>query len=119
MNTFVQDTQSVGEVESVLFETLQQGTTDMLVTILNRGINTINYRFQTSSDGGSTWEDMGLPGTDVNNTLQSAQVRSFKVASNSSRSRLVGNASGGAILDFSLTRYFPRASGSSVPLINL
>jgi hypothetical protein len=32
---------------------------------------------------------------------------------------LIGNASGGAFLEFSITRYFDRASGGAIPILNL
>ena len=117
MQTFVQDLQVVPEVQGVLFSTLTPGPVTASVTLQNRGTNTMNYIFQQSNDGGATWQDMDVLGTAYNNTLTAAQVRSFVLTSASSLVRLVGYASGGTTLDFSLARFFNRASGGSAPLL--
>lgn len=111
------DGQLVGETESTLFTILQQGPTDFLVVLKNSGVNTANYRFQEYT--GAAWVDLGASGTDFYNTLIASQVRSFKVSSSYPQVRLVGNASGGAFLELSIQRYFNRASGGTVPLLNL
>ena len=117
MNTFIQDTQVVGETTATLFEMLQSGPTNALVTIKNTGVNTLNYVFQEFN--GTAWVDLDDPGTDLNNTLTAAQMRAVQVQSSYPQVRLRGDASGGASLDFAIQRYFNRASGGSVPLLNL
>lgn len=117
MNTIVQDLQVIGETESTLFEVLQQGPTAMLVTFLNRGVNTANYRWQALI--GSTWTDMAELGDPLNSTLSAGQVRQMAVTSAYPQVRCVGYASGGATLDFTISRYYNRASGAALPLIAL
>jgi len=117
MTINVNDTQVVGETLSTLFSVLQQGPVAMLVIIKNSGVNTLNYRFQEYN--GSTWVDLGASGSDLNNTLSEDEVKSFKVSSNYPQVRVVGNASGGASLDFDVTRYVDRASGGPLPILNL
>jgi hypothetical protein len=113
----VVDGQTVSETLSTLFSVLQQGPVAFLVIIKNSGVNTINYRVQEYN--GSSWADLGASGTDFYNTLTAGQVRSFKVSSNYPQVQVVGNASGGAFLDFSITRYSQRASGGAVPILSL
>ncbi len=117
MNIFVQDSQIVAETEGVLFNTIQQGPVEMLVQLRNAGSNTINYRFQENN--GVNWVDLDVLGTDVNNTLVASQVRHIKVMGSNPQVRLVGNASGGSMLEFSITRYHARVSGGTVPVLNL
>lgn len=113
----MQDSQVVAETEGPLFVALQQGPVEALVQLRNAGANTINYRFQEFN--GTNWTDMGVLGTSYNNTLVAAQVRQFAVASNYPQVRLVGNASGGSVVEFSLTRYHTRVSGGYVPVLTL
>lgn len=117
MITHVTDGQVVGETLATLFSAVQQGPVSFLITLKNAGINTMNYRFQEYN--GTAWVDMGTSGTDYYNTLSSNEVKSFKLTSNYPQVQMVGNASGGAYLEFSLTRYHNRAAGGSVPLLNL
>ena len=111
------DSQVVGETLSVLFSTIQQGPTSAVGFIKNSGVNTMNYRFQEFN--GTAWVDIDDPGTPLNNTLTANQVRAIEVVSNYPQVQMVGNASGGALLEFSLTRYANRASGGPLPIINL
>jgi len=113
----VTDSQLVGETNSVLWSVIQQGPVSMAVVIKNSGINTINYRFQEFD--GNVWTDMGASGTDYYNTLMSGEVKLFKVYSGRPQVRMVGNASGGALLEFSITRYAVRPSGGALPILNL
>jgi len=115
MQTFVQDLQTVGEVLSVMFSTVQQGAVSAGVILQNRGTNTINYVFE--SFDGTNWNALDSLGTDYNNTLVAGQVRIFELAAAQSQVRLRANASGGSTLDFSLTRYFNRGDGGAVPLV--
>lgn len=117
MEIFVSDSQICGEVESTMFTLLQQGPITAPAIIRNAGANTINYRFQESVNG--TWTDMDVQGTDMYNTLSAGQVKVVTVASNYAQVRLLGYASGGAIIEFSITRWFNRASGGNVPILSL
>jgi len=117
MTILVSDTQVVGETVSTLWSVLQQGPVAMTLIIKNSGVNVISYRFQEWN--GTAWADLGANGTDYYNTLIQNQVRSFKVESNYPQVRMVGNASGGAFLEFSVLRYADRSSGGSVPILNL
>jgi hypothetical protein len=117
MNIFVQDQQVVAETEGVLFSCMQQGPVESLFQLRNAGTNTINYRFQQFD--GNTWVDLDTLGTEVNNTLVASQVRHIKVTTSFPQLRLVGNASGGSMLEFSITRFHNRTSGGLVPVLNL
>ena len=75
------------------------------------------YRLQEYT--GTTWSDLGAVGSDYYSTLMPGEVKSFKVTSNYPQVQLVGNASGGAFLDFSIDRYWNRASGGAVPILAL
>jgi hypothetical protein len=111
------DSQLVGETQSTLFSVLQSGPVQMLVIIKNSGVNTMNYRFQEFN--GTSWVDLGTSGSDFYNTLSPNEVKIIKVASSFPQVQMVGNASGGAFLEFSITRYFNRASGGTLPILNL
>jgi len=89
----------------------------MSVVMKNSGVNTMNYRFQEFN--GTAWVDMGTNGSDYYNTLQVNEVKLLKVVSNYPQVQVVGNASGGAFLEFAVTRYVNRASGGSLPILNL
>ena len=115
MHTFVADSQAVAETEGVLFESLQSGAVDFAFIVQNVGVNTVNYRFQEYN--GTAWANMDVQGTDLYNTLSPDQVKSFKVESDYPRVRLVGNASGGSTIEFSLARFFNRSSGGALPLM--
>lgn len=111
------DSQVVGETSSTLFSVLQQGPVAMLVVIHNTGVNTMNYIFQEWN--GTSWVDLGASGSDFNNFLGQDAVKTFKVTSAFPQVRMVGNASGGAFLDFAVTRYVDRISGGPIPILNL
>jgi hypothetical protein len=113
----VTDSQLVGETLSTLWSTIQQGPVSMSVVMKNSGVNTMNYRFQEFN--GTAWVDMGTSGSDYYNTLQVNEVKLLKVVSNYPQVQVVGNASGGAFLEFAVTRYVNRASGGSLPILNL
>jgi len=89
----------------------------MLVVMKNSGVNTMNYRFQEFN--GSAWVDLGSSGSDYYNTLSVNEVKVLKVSSTYPQIQMVGNASGGAFLEFAVTRYFNRASGASIPILTL
>lgn len=111
------DGQVVGETSSTLFTMLQEGAVDALVIIKNSGVNTMNYRFQEYN--GTAWVDLGDSGSDFYNTLSASEVRSFALSSSYPKVQMIGNASGGAFLDFSITRYFNRSSGGAIPILSL
>jgi len=117
MVVHVTDAQVVGETESTLFSVIQQGPIGMTVIIKNTGVNTMNYRFQEYN--GTAWVDLDESGSDLYNTLSEDEVKTFRVESSYPQVRMVGNASGGAYLDFSVTRYSERQSGGSLPILSL
>jgi hypothetical protein len=109
MNVNHQDAQIVGELESQLFEFTNQGPVAAHVIIENEGVNTINYRLQEYN--GLNWADLGSVGDPLYNTLTPRQRRFLTVESNYARVRAVGNASGGAVMRFSVTRVIDRQPG--------
>lgn len=111
------DSQIIGETQSTLFSILQSGPINAMVIIKNSGVNTANYRFQEYN--GAAWVDLGTSGSDFYNTLSANEVKTLKLTSSYPQIQLVGNASGGAFLEFSVMRYFNRASGGSIPILNL
>lgn len=88
-----------------------------MAIVKNSGINTMNYRFQEYN--GTTWVDLGTAGSDYYNTLMPSEVKSFKVSSNYPQVQMIGNASGGAFIEFSVTRYWNRAAGGPLPIMAL
>lgn len=116
MQIFISDDQAIGETDAQAFLMLQQGPVSAAMTLKNLGANTINYHFQQQISG--TWSDITTLGTDMNNTLVAAQVRTIMVTSAYPQVRLMANASGGATLNFGLLRYSDRVSGGQLPLLN-
>jgi len=113
----VTDSQVVSEVSSTLWSTIQQGPVNAMVIIKNSGVNTMNYRFQEFN--GTAWVDLGASGSDYYNTLSVNEVKLIKLVSSYPQVQMVGNASGGAFLEFAVTRYSNRASGGPVPILTL
>ncbi len=111
------DSQVVGETEATLWSTIQQGPVDMSVVLKNSGVNTMNYRFQEWN--GTTWVDLGTSGSDFYNTLSVNEVKLLEVESTYPKVQMVGNASGGAFLEFAVTRYTNRSSGGPIPILSL
>ena len=119
MNVFVTDVQDVPSTEDVLFSILQQGSVQCLLTLRNIGASIIQYRFQQTADG-TTWTDLGLSGTDYNNTLTASPSQSILIRLGPTTYptvRLMGSASGGSTLEFTVTRLFNRSSGGALPLM--
>jgi hypothetical protein len=123
MITLVQDTETVPESggvsgKTVLFEILQQGPVSATIFIRNAGANQINYIFQEHN--GTTWVDMGLAGTDFNNSLAvgSLGLKLFKLTSAFAKVRIIANATGGSTLDFTVTRYVVRGSFGGIPILS-
>jgi hypothetical protein len=117
MVVHVQDGQVVGETQATLFTIIQPAPINAAVILKNSGVNTMNYDFQEWN--GSAWSDLGAVGSNLNSTLQSGQTILVEVDSSNSKVQLLGNASGGAFLEFSITRYFDRQSGGPIPILNL
>lgn len=117
MVTHVTDSQVVGETVSTLFSVIQQGPVGMMVVIKNSGVNVMSYRFQEYN--GTAWVDLGAAGSDFYNTLSVNEVKQMEVSSNYPQVQMVGNASGGAFLEFAVTRYTNRSSGGSIPILSL
>lgn len=115
MHIVVNDIQSVSEYEDTLFTLSAQGLNNTVVSMTNVGTNTVNYRFQEFT--GTAWSNIGLIGTDTYNTLISDQAVTIKVTSNYSQIRCVGNSSGGSIIEFTVQRSHPRASGGAIPIV--
>lgn len=113
MNVHLTDSQVVGETSSTLF-TLK-GTTEFMVTLKNAGVNTMNYRFQEFN--GSAWVDLDDSGTDFYNTLSADQTKNIKVAATYPQVRIVGNASGGAYLEFALMSEANREDGGGYTIL--
>lgn len=117
MITTVTDSQTVSETQSTLFTIIQASPIDAAVLIKNSGVNTINYTFQEWN--GNAWVDLGAAGTDLNTTLSPNQAKLVVVDSSNPKVQLIGNASGGSLLEFTATRYFDRSSGGPIPLLSL
>ena len=117
MMTFVADGQTVGESVSTMFTVLQQGPVGMAVTLRNSGVNVLTYRWQEWT--GTLWSDLGASGSPFYNTIMPGGVFSLQVTSSYPQVQLLGNASGGAFLDFSVSRFVQRSSGGPLPIMNL
>jgi hypothetical protein len=113
MTVFWTDNQVVGETEATLLTT--KGVTQFSITLKNSGVNTMNYRFQEYN--GSAWVDLGESGDDLYNTLTANQVRQIMVESSYPQVQIVGNASGGAFLEFSAMTEVNRPSGGSFTIL--
>ena len=111
------DGQTIGETSSTVFTVLQQGPVAMGIFLKNSGVNTANYRFQEYN--GTSWVDLGASGSPLYNTLSPGQVVNLLVTSNFPQVQLLANASGGAFIDFSVTRYWNRAAGGALPILAL
>jgi hypothetical protein len=118
MNVHVYDSQVVGETTSTLFTMVQASPVNALITLHNGGSHTINYSFQ-ALQGDGTWADIEelSPANDINSTLVAGQQKAIVVNSTTGQVQLVGNADGGSLLYFSVTRIYTRASGGPIPLL--
>ena len=117
MTTLCSDGQVVGETLSTFFTLVQASPIDAAIVLKNSGINTLNYRFQQWIN--NVWTDMGPSGGDYYNTLAANETKLIEVESSNPKVQMIGNASGGAFLEFSVLRVFERASGGPLPLMNL
>jgi hypothetical protein len=116
VQTFIQDLQVVGNTTGTLFSVTQVGTVAMSVILNNAGVNPVLYDFQSSPDG-ANWTDIQSFGNPLNNTLLPGTQVQVVVAGSYQFVRLIGSASGGSTLDFSIARFFNRTSGGYCPLI--
>jgi hypothetical protein len=107
------DNQVCGETESTLLTV--KGVTQFAITLKNSGVNTMNYRLQNYS--GSAWVDLGESGSDYYNTLSANQVRQIMVSATYPQVQIVGNASGGAFLEFSAMTEVNRPDGGSFTIL--
>lgn len=117
MHTFIQDTNAVTSVQSEMWRALQSSPLNLHVFLKNAGANNIDYQFQESSDG-QTWSAIA----NTSGTLTPAggsQLANYQIQSSLAMVRLVATSSSGSTIDFSVSRYFNRASGGSLPLLNL
>ena len=117
MVVHITDSQVVGEAVGTLFTIIQPAPIDAAIVLKNSGVNTMNYRFQEWN--GVSWVDMGASGSDFYNTLSPIETKLIEVESSNPKVQMIGNASGGAFLEFAITRYFNRDSGGAVPILNL
>jgi hypothetical protein len=101
--------------ESVATLVTVKGVTEFSITLKNSGVNTMNYRFQEFN--GSAWVDLGSSGSDYYNTLSEDQVRTIHVVATYPQVQIVGNASGGAFLEFSAMTEVNRANGGSYTIL--
>jgi hypothetical protein len=111
------DGQVVGETQSTVFTLLQQGPVSALIILKNSGVNTLNYDFQQFVNG--AWADIGTSGSDCYNTLRANEVLTLQIDSAYPQVRLLANASGGAFIDFSVTRFWNRIAGGALPIMAL
>jgi hypothetical protein len=119
------DVNIVGSIDDVLFELINQGSTDCQFFFSNLGSNTINYHFQQLVSG--SWVDISsTTGPDdaydnqvLTGTLMSAETRSIHLSGVANpQVRVMGNASGGATLWFQVSRFAVRGAGGKLPILN-
>jgi len=112
MQVRFQDDQIIAEVEGTAFETVVPPGTKNSIFFSNKGINTIEFRFQEHN--GTTWVDIGLAGSEFYNSLVKCATKHVVVTPNYNRFRMVASASGGSYLDFVIERHLERMSGGLV-----
>ena len=106
------DLQSIAEVQSVAFSMFLPGLAPAYVTMTNEGVNTINYDFQQNN--GTAFVDMGLPGSPTYNTIMPGQTVNVVIAPSYPQVQLLANASGGALLFFTVNVNTVRTSGGPI-----
>lgn len=107
--------------KSLMFEMLQAPTTQVQISIINRGANAIVYIFQQYNTGSAAWEDLGVSGTVYNTTLVAespSNVSLFAIDADYPKVRMIASASGASTLEFSIMRYFNRGDAGSIPLVS-
>lgn len=121
MNVVVTDFQVVGELDSSQFDFTNQGNVSASVILLNAGANAINYHFQQLVSG--IWQDLDQAGTPTNNVIPKVSGETstvslvLEVANKSVR--LMANASGASVLQFTVVRQATRTSGGNLPLVSV
>ena len=115
MLTYVDDTNTVGSTDGTMFTMPQQGVVSASAILQNLGTNTLTYHFQQFD--GANWDEMATIGQPLYNTLIPGQVTQVVITSIYPQVRLNASASGGSTIGFSVTRFFNRTQGGSVPLI--
>lgn len=113
MTVFFTDGQVVGESVATLLTV--KGVTTFTIILKNSGVNTMNYRFQQYN--GSSWIDLGASGSDFYSTLTQNQVKTLSVTASYPQVQVIGNASGGAFLEFSTMTEIDRPSGGSYTIL--
>ena len=82
----------------------------------NVGVNILSFTLNGTNDG-VTFTNIDQPGGATNNTLTSGQSTAFVVNQTYNRLVLVGYASGGSILDFSVSQLVARPSGGAINIL--
>lgn len=107
---------------TVLFTTIQPSTLQSFIIFSNVGVNPLTYVFEGSTDGGVTWVALGIQGSilnDIEPSSGSDSSRQTILPAGYSQIRMLGSASGGTVLHFSMTRQASRASGGALPILSL
>lgn len=103
----------VGETASAAFSVQQNGGLNLSLILKNSGVNVITY--ETQFWNVNTWLDAGTLGSAYWSTLQAGQTITFQaVSTTSGLMQVLANASGGSYLDFSVTFFQNRLSGTAV-----
>ena len=117
MQINVTDSQTVGETSAVITTLVQPASTPTAVFLTNAGTNALTYRYQEFD--GETWNDLDVPGTPANGALIAGGSATVLIKSTSTQVRLVGNASGGTVVQFSVSRLATRAPGAALPILTM
>lgn len=117
MQINVTDSQAIGETQATIFTCVQQSLIPTAVFLTNSGSNTINYDFQQHN--GTSWVDIGAVGSSFNGALIAGQSVAVLVQSSYTQIQLIGNASGGSVLSFSVSRLASRAPGGPLPILTV
>lgn len=121
MWTLIQDTQAVPTSGltggfGTIFTLIQASSTPLVIQFKNTGGATVNYKFQSSDDGGTTWSD--IDSTDGSVTTTSTDVKTQVINSSDPQVRMVANGPTG-VIDFTVQRHYVRASQGAAPLLSL
>lgn len=116
MNVQIVDNETIGETSTQAFQLYQQGPVTALIQMKNIGVNDIVYVFQAYISG--VWTDLGILGTDFNNTLEADAAVNVEIETTAAKVRLMASASGGSTLTFGVLQFMVRTSGGALPLIN-
>ena len=105
---------------AVLFDLVHQEPVKAYLAIENQGVNPIVYNLQEFN--GTTWVDMDEQGTLLNDILPASGEdcnRGMVIDSAYTTVRMLGSASGGSVLGFSLTRRVDRVGGGTLPILTV